>query len=106
MGWSIAMPILLHDTGCAEKEPGCESSTGTKYTVILMSAVAPTSPLNCAQQGLSPGPNPRPVQDMIFVHQSLNAALDKIPFQTELEKLPVSFTFWARADLLEPDGGG
>ncbi len=89
------MAILLHDTGYL-KRTGDVSGTGAKYTVIHVRRSADFAAELLRGKGYHKG-QIHAVQDMILC-TGLNAALDKIPFQTELERM-VGFAL-GTADLL------
>jgi hypothetical protein len=89
------MAILLHDTGYL-KRTGDVSGTGAKYTVIHVRRSADFAAELLRTKGYHKD-QIHAVQDMILC-TGLNAALDKIPFQTDLERM-VGFAL-GTADLL------
>ena len=87
--------ILLHDTGYLKKR-GDVIGTGAKYTVVHVRRSAEFAAELLPQKGYQPA-EILAIQNMILC-TGLNAALDKIPFQSEEEKI-VGFALGA-ADLL------
>ena len=78
------LAILLHDTGYLKKT-GDNSGTGAKYTVVHVRRSAEFADELLAQKGFSRA-EILAIQNMILC-TGINAALDKIPFQSELEKI-------------------
>ena len=89
------LAILLHDTGYLKKHDDTEG-TGAKYTVIHVARSADFAAGLLAEKGFS-ATDIKAVQNMILC-TGINAHLDEIPFQSELEKV-VGFAL-ATADLL------
>ena len=89
------MAILLHDTGYLKKKWDV-TGTGAKYTVVHVRRSADFAQELLSHKGFSPA-EILAIQNMILC-TGINAALDKIPFQTELEKV-VGFALGS-ADLL------
>ncbi len=89
------MAILLHDTGYLKKKWDV-TGTGAKYTVIHVRRSADFAAELLRGKGYHED-EIQAIQDMILC-TGINAALDKIPFQTDLEKL-VGFAL-GTADLL------
>jgi hypothetical protein len=87
--------ILLHDTGYL-KRVGDDSGTGAKYTVVHVRRSADFADELLGGKGFQPH-EILAVQNMILC-TGINAALDKIPFQNEQEKI-TGFTL-GTADLL------
>jgi hypothetical protein len=87
--------ILFHDTGYLKKK-GDDEGTGAKYTVVHVRRSADFAAELLAKKGFSPS-EILSVQNMILC-TGINAALDKIPFQSEPEKI-VGFAL-GTADLL------
>ena len=76
--------ILLHDTGYLKRRDDT-AGTGAKYTVIHVHRSAEFAALLLAEKGF-PASDIRAVQNMILC-TGVNATLNVIPFQNELEKL-------------------
>jgi hypothetical protein len=89
------LAILLHDTGYLKKKWDLEG-TGAKYTVVHVRRSAEFAAELLGKKGFLPSET-QAVQNMIFC-TGINAALDKIPFQSEEEKI-VGFAL-GTADLL------
>jgi hypothetical protein len=89
------MAILLHDTGYLKKN-GDHGGTGAKYTVVHVRRSADFAAEMLHGKGYAKE-DIHAVQDMILC-TGVNAALDKIPFRTDLEKM-VGFAL-GTADLL------
>jgi hypothetical protein len=89
------LAILLHDTGYL-KHRDDTLGTGAKYTVTHVGRSATFAEQLLKGKGFSPD-DIRAVQNMISC-TGVNASLESIPFQTELEKI-VGFAL-ATADLL------
>jgi hypothetical protein len=87
--------ILFHDTGYLKKKDDTEG-TGAKYTVIHVRRSADFAATFLAGKHFSQ-PDIKAVQNMILC-TGVNAPLDKIPFQSEVEKI-VGFAL-GTADLL------
>src|SRR5277367_4925622 len=73
------MAILLHDTGYLKKKEDA-SGTGAKYTVIHVRRSADFAAELLAKKGYARD-DIHAIQDMILC-TDINAALDKIPFET------------------------
>ena len=114
--------ILLHDTGYLKKQ-GDVSGTGAKYTVVHVRRSAEFAADLLSKKGFRPS-EILSVQNMIFC-TGINAVLDKIPFQSEhervagfalgtadllgqmapedyVEKLPVLYSEFAEAAAFDP----
>jgi hypothetical protein len=78
------LAILLHDTGYLKKR-GDAHGTGAKYTVIHVRRSADFAAELLGKKGFPPG-EIKSVQNMILC-TGINAPLDEIPFQSELEKI-------------------
>jgi hypothetical protein len=78
------LAILLHDTGYLKQRDDTEG-TGAKYTVIHVSRSAEFAAKLLAEKKFS-REDIRTVQNMICC-TGVDAALDEIPFQSELEKI-------------------
>jgi hypothetical protein len=89
------LAILLHDTGYLKKKEDI-SGTGAKYTAVHVRRSAEFADVMLKEKGFKPN-EILAIQNMIRC-TGINAALDKIPFQNELEKI-VGFALGA-ADLL------
>jgi len=89
------MAILLHDTGYLKKRDDL-SGTGAKYTVVHVRRSADFAAEMLAKKGY-PKDDIHAIQDMILC-TGINAALDKIPFETDVERI-VGFAL-GTADLL------
>lgn len=89
------LAILLHDTGYLKKN-GDNEGTGAKYTVIHVRRSADFAAELLGNKRFSDA-DIKSVQNMILC-TGINAALDRIPFQSEEEKL-VGFAL-GTADLL------
>jgi len=89
------LAILLHDTGYL-KQRGDKEGTGAKYTITHVMRSAEFAAVLLGEKG-SDATDIRAVQNMIRC-TGVNARLDEIPFQSELEKT-VGFAL-ATADLL------
>jgi hypothetical protein len=89
------LAILLHDTGYLKKHDDTEG-TGAKYTVTHVSRSAEFAAQLLEEKGFSPA-DIKAVQNMIHC-TGVNAKLNAIPFQSELERI-VGFTL-GTADLL------
>lgn len=89
------LAILLHDTGYLKKNWDTEG-TGAKYTVVHVRRSADFAAELLGKKGFS-ATEIQSVQNMILC-TGINAALDKIPFQSDEEKL-VGFAL-GTADLL------
>jgi hypothetical protein len=89
------LAILLHDTGYLKKKDDV-TGTGAKYTVVHVRRSADFAAQLLKEKGFKPN-EILAVQNMILC-TGINAALDKIPFQSELEKI-VGFAL-GTADLL------
>ncbi|HEV2394936.1 MAG TPA: hypothetical protein VG146_21515, partial [Verrucomicrobiae bacterium] len=89
------LAILLHDTGYLKKRNDTEG-TGAKYTVTHVQRSALFADELLSQKGFEP-PAILAVQNMIRC-TGINANLDAIPFQSDLEKV-AGFSL-ATADLL------
>jgi hypothetical protein len=76
--------ILLHDTGYLKKRADTEG-TGAKYTVIHVNRSAEFAARLLHEKGFPPA-EIKAVQNMIRC-TGVNAALDTIPFQSEMEKI-------------------
>jgi hypothetical protein len=76
--------ILLHDTGYLKKNEDIEG-TGAKYTVIHVRRSADFAAVFLEKKHFSPI-DIKAVQNMILC-TGINAPLDKIPFQSEAEKI-------------------
>jgi hypothetical protein len=76
--------ILLHDTGYLKKRDDTEG-TGAKYTVIHVNRSADFAAQLLREKGFTPG-DIKAVRNMICC-TGVNAALEVIPFQSELEKV-------------------
>jgi hypothetical protein len=76
--------ILLHDTGYLKKRDDVDG-TGAKYTVTHVHRSADFAALLLEEKGFTPS-DIKAVQNMILC-TGVNAALDAIPFQSELEKV-------------------
>jgi hypothetical protein len=87
--------ILLHDTGYLKKKEDIEG-TGAKYTVVHVHRSANFAAELLKEKNLA-ADDIKSVQNMILC-TGINAPLDQIPFQTELEKT-VGFAL-STADLL------
>jgi hypothetical protein len=87
--------ILLHDTGYL-KQRGDTEGTGAKYTVTHVGRSATFAARLLGEKGFNSG-DIQAVQNMISC-TGVNANLDAIPFQNEMEKI-VGFAL-ATADLL------
>jgi len=77
------LAILLHDTGYLKRK-GDDAGTGAKYTVIHVWRSAEFAAELLKKKGFGPE-EVKAVQDMILC-TGVNAALDKISFQDELER--------------------
>jgi hypothetical protein len=89
------LAILLHDTGYLKKR-GDNEGTGAKYTVVHVRRSAEFATELLGKKGFSQSET-QSVQNMIFC-TGVNTALDKIPFQSETERI-VGFAL-GTADLL------
>ena len=78
------LAILLHDTGYLKKRTDTQG-TGAKYTVTHVARSASFAAELLDEKGFSPR-QIRTVQNMIHC-TGLEAALDVIPFQSELERI-------------------
>jgi len=78
------LAILLHDTGYLKKK-GDAQGTGAKYTVIHVRRSADFAAELLGKKGFPPA-DIKSVQNMILC-TGINAPLDEIPFQSELEKV-------------------
>lgn len=87
--------ILLHDTGYLKKRDD-RAGTGAKYTAVHVARSAAFAAQMLGEKRFSPV-EIKAVQNMILC-TGVNAELDKIPFQSELEKI-TGFAL-ATADLL------
>jgi len=76
--------ILLHDTGYLKKRQDTEG-TGAKYTVVHVRRSADFAAELLREKGFKVG-DIKAVQNMILC-TGVNAALEVIPFQSELEKV-------------------
>jgi hypothetical protein len=76
--------ILFHDTGYLKKNEDIEG-TGAKYTVVHVRRSADFAAVYLAAKHFSPI-DIKAVQNMILC-TGINAPLDKIPFQSEAEKI-------------------
>jgi hypothetical protein len=89
------LAILLHDTGYLKRK-GDNEGTGAKYTVIHVRRSADFAAELLNAKGFQEA-EIKAVQNMILC-TGVNAALDKIPFQSELERITGSAL--ATSDLL------
>ncbi len=78
------LAILLHDTGYLKKK-GDSHGTGAKYTVIHVRRSAEFAAELLGKKGFPPA-DIKSIQNMILC-TGINAPLDEIPFQSELEKI-------------------
>lgn len=78
------MAILLHDTGYLKRRDDT-GGTGAKYTVIHVSRSAEFAQQFLAEKGFAE-PEIHAIQNMIQC-TGVDAALSKIPFQSDLERL-------------------
>jgi hypothetical protein len=76
--------ILLHDTGYLKQRADTEG-TGAKYTVVHVNRSAEFAGQLLQERGFTPA-EIKAVQNMIRC-TGVNAALDVIPFQSELERI-------------------
>jgi hypothetical protein len=78
------LAALLHDSGYLKKNTDLEG-TGAKYTVIHVHRSAVFAAELMAEKGFA-APKIKAVQNMILC-TGINAALDAIPFQSQLERI-------------------
>jgi hypothetical protein len=78
------LAILLHDTGYLKKR-GDDSGTGAKYTIVHVGRSAVFANELLTEKGFNPE-DIRAVENMIHC-TGLDMALDRIPFQSELERV-------------------
>jgi hypothetical protein len=78
------LAILLHDTGYLKKKTD-QGGTGAKYTVVHVRRSADFAAELLGSKGFQAG-EIKAVQNMILC-TGVNAALEKIPFQSELERI-------------------
>lgn len=79
------MAILLHDTGYLKKRDDMVG-TGAKYTVVHVRRSADFAAELLTKKGGFTSSEILAIQNMILC-TGINAALDRIPFQSELEKI-------------------